>query len=106
MFAPRSTRAAALAMASAAILASIGVPSVAQAADPSHDKMMQMPKSYSEFIKMDPVECMKMIDHDNKGYVTKKEYMRFHEAFFKSMAKKNADRVTREEWLGEIHSAP
>ena len=106
MIALRSTRAAVFAMASAAMIASISVPFVAQAAEPTHDKMMQTPKSYAEFMKMDPVECMKMIDHDNKGYVTKKEYMRFHEAFFKNMAKKNADRVTREEWLGRIHSSP
>ncbi len=104
MFAPRhTTRAAALAMASAAMIASISFPFMARAAEHSHDKM---PKSYGELMKMDPVECMKMIDHDNKGYVTKEEYMRFHEAFFKNMAKKNADRVTREEWLGQIHSAP
>ncbi len=107
MFALRpTTRAAALAMASAAMLASISFPFVAEAAETSHDKMMQTPRSYSEFLKMDPVECMKMIDHEHKGYVTKEEYMRFHEAFFKSMAKKNADRVTREEWLGQMQTLP
>src|SRR3972149_5086091 len=106
MIALRSTRAAVFAMASAAMIASISVPFVAQAAEPTHDKMMQTPKSYAEFMKMDPVECMKMIDHDNKGYVTKEEYMRFHEAFFKNMAKKNADRVTREEWLGRHGDSP
>ena len=106
MVALRSTRAAVFAMASAAMIASITVPFVAQAAEPTHDKMMQTPKSYGELMKMDPAECMKMIDHDNKGYVTKEEYMRFHETFFKDMAKKNADRVTREEWLGQIHSSP
>ncbi len=104
MFAQRLTRPVALALV---LAASIGFPLAAQAADSTHDKMMmQTPKSYAEFMKMSPEECMKMIDHDNKGYVTKEEYMRFHEAFFKNMAKKNAERISREEWIGQIHSSP
>ncbi len=110
MFALRSTRAAALAMASAAMLASITVPFVAQAAEPTHDKMMQTPKSYAEFMKMDPAECMKMIDHDNKGYVTKEEYMRFHEAFWPrrtptgSPGKSGWARSTHTRKLGQLSS--
>jgi hypothetical protein len=104
-----TTRAFALAMvtASAAVLASISFPLATSAAETTHDKMMmKTPSSYAELMKMDPEECLKMMDHDNKGYVTKKEYMRFHEALFKKMAKAKADRVTREEWLGQIHSSP
>jgi hypothetical protein len=94
-----------MAIAGAALFASISVPIVAQAAQES-SREIETPSSYAEFMKMDPAECMKMMDHNNKGYVTHKEYMKFHETFFKKMAKKNADRVTREEWLAEIHGSP
>ena len=108
VFAPRHpNRTGVLATTFGVALIAVLFPLAAGAAEPSHDKMtMEMPKSYGEFMKMDPAECMAMVDHDHDGSVSKAEYMKFHEAFFKKMAKKNPDRITREEWLGQIHSSP
>ena len=108
MFALRhSTRASALATAFAvALVASIAFPVAARAAEPTHDKMMKMPSSGAEFMKMDPAECMMMMDHNHDSKVTKKEYMKFQEELFKKMAKKDPNSFTREEWLGQVHTSP
>lgn len=59
---------------------------------------MNMPKSWTELMKMDPEECMKMMDHGNKGYITKKEFMKFQEDLWKSMDRNRDQKVSRDEW--------
>lgn len=103
MFCPRSVaRTASAAMFAVAVLF-VSLPAPAQAAEPSHDKKMKM--TYGEFMKMDPAECMKMMDPTHKGYVTKQEFMKFQEKLFNNIPKKAADRVTEEEWLNQIHTS-
>ncbi len=104
MFSLRSAArtASAVVFAVAVLFASLPIP--AQAAEASHDKKMKM--TYGEFMKMDPAECMKMMDPAHKGFVTKKEFMKFQEKLFDNIPKKNADRVTEEEWLNQIHTGP
>ncbi len=94
----------AFAMATMAIvIASIGFPSTARAADVAQDKM---PASYAAMMKMKPMDVMHMMDKGNKGYVTKDEYMKFHEAMFDKMDKNKDAQLAREEWLGQAHSLP
>lgn len=94
-----------LVLASAILIASLGLPARVAAAEPSHDKMMNK-MTPAEFMKMDPEECMKMMDHAHKGFVTKKEFLKFQEKLFDNIPKQNPDRVTNEEWLNQIHSSP
>jgi Ca2+-binding EF-hand superfamily protein len=50
--------------------------------------------------KMKPMEIMHMMDEGNKGYVTKEEFMKFHEAVFAKMDKDHDGRLSTAEWLG------
>jgi hypothetical protein len=50
--------------------------------------------------KMKPMEIMHMMDAGNKGYVTKEEFMKFHEAMFAKMDKDHDGRLSTSEWLG------
>lgn len=108
MLAPRNIAGAlAKAAASTALVVSIGFATTPRAAETTHEKMHEkMPSSGAEFMKMDPAECWMMMDHDHNGKVSKKEYMKFQEDLFKKMAKKDQNSLTREEWLGQIHSSP
>lgn len=56
--------------------------------------------------KMSPAQQMKMMDKDNKGYVTKEEFMRFQEQLWNNVSKSSSDRITEQEWLNQIHSGP
>lgn len=76
----------------------------AYAADTSKDDPKKM--TYAEFMKMDPAECMKMMDTAHKGYVTKKEFLKFQEQLFNNIPKKTPDRVTQEEWDRQYHTGP
>jgi hypothetical protein len=55
--------------------------------------------TYSDMAKMSPSDQMKMMDKDNKGYVTKEEFLRFHEQMWNSMDRNQDGRATREEWF-------
>jgi Ca2+-binding EF-hand superfamily protein len=57
-----------------------------------------MPTSMAQLMKMDPVDCMKMMDKDNKGYVTKKEFMNFQDELWKRMDKNHDGKVTTPEF--------
>lgn len=85
-----------------AVLASFGVAPSARAAEFAQD----FPKSYSDFVKMKPMEIMKMMDKDKKGHVTKEEFMKFHEAMFDKMDKNKDGVLSREEWIGQIQTSP
>ncbi len=84
------------------VLASLGIALTARAAEFAQD----FPKSYSDFVKMKPMEIMKMMDKDKRGYVTKEEFMKFHEQMFDKMDKNKDGVLSREEWIGQIHSSP
>jgi len=93
---------AALAAALIAVLATIPD---AQAADTSQD---MMPASYGSLMKMKPKSVMHMMDPDKKGYVTKSDYMKFHEQMFEKMDKNHDDKLTEEEFIGagRTHAGP
>ena len=101
MIASRSTtRVTALALA---VVASMSLARTAEAADVSYDKM---PASYGALMKMKPMDMMHMMDPDKKGFVAKEQFMKFHEAMFDKMDKDKDAKLSREEWLGQIHSTP
>jgi hypothetical protein len=85
----------ALGLAGALLFISVSLPGPARAADTSSD---QMKMTYSQFAKMDPMKAMKMMDRDDKGYVTREEFLKFQEKLFNNIPKQNPDRVTMEEW--------
>lgn len=105
MFTVRPVRAAALALSlsAAALVAAVGLPRPALAADASQDKM---PASYAALMKMKPMDVMHMMDTEKKGFVTKEQFMKFHESMFDKMDKDKDGQLSREEWLGKIHSSP
>jgi len=88
----------ALMLAGASLLIAVGLPESAQAADVSFDKVTM---TYSQFGKMDPSKAMKAMDPDNKGYVTKEEFLKFQEKLFDNIAKQDPDRITMKEWQNQ-----
>ena len=58
------------------------------------------PGNYDFFLTMKPMAIMHMMDKGNKGFVTKAEYMKFHEEMWKRMDKNSDSKVSVEEWLG------
>jgi len=93
---------AALAAALIAVLAAI--PN-ARAADTSQD---MMPASFGSLMKMKPKDVMHLMDPDKKGYVTKSDYMKFHEKMFEKMDKNHDDQLSEEEFIGagKAHAGP
>ena len=91
---------AALAAALVAVLATI--PS-ALAADTSQD---MMPAGYSSLMKMKPMEVMHMMDPDKKGFVTKSDFMKFHERMFEKMDKNHDDKLSEAEFVERTHTGP
>ncbi len=79
---------------SAALVAIACVPTFAYAADAKY------PSNWSEFLRMQAMPAMHMMDSDKKGYVTKEEFMKFQEEFFSRMDKDHDGKVTGEEWVG------
>jgi len=79
----------------ASLFISVSLPAPAQASEASYDKMKM---TFAQFAKMDPAKGMKMMDSDNKGYVTKEEFLKFQEKLFSNIPKQSPDRVTMEEW--------
>ena len=92
----------AVVMTVAGLTISAGYPLSPAAAEFAQD----FPKSYSTFVKMKPMELMHMMDPDKKGYVTKDDFMKFHQAMFDKMDKDKDGKLSREEWIGQIHTAP
>ena len=91
---------AALAAALVAVLATI--PN-AHAADTSQD---MMPAGYGSLMKMKPVQVMHMMDPDKKGYVTKSDFMKFHERMFEKMDKNHDDKLSEAEFVERTHAGP
>jgi hypothetical protein len=91
MFTMRAGRAAKL----LALLAVVAVVPAARAADVSFDKV---PANYTMLMKMDPMDVMHAMDPDKKGYVTKKDYMKFHEMMFEKMDKNHDGKLDASEF--------
>ena len=87
----------ALLVVTAGAVGTVGYPGAARAAEFAQD----FPKSYSAFMKKKPMEIMHMMDPDQKGFVTKEEFMKFHEELFERMDKDKDGKLTRDEWMGE-----
>jgi hypothetical protein len=85
-----------------ALFFSVGLPGFARAADTSFDKSTM---TYSQFAKMEPMAAMKMMDPDNKGYVTREEFLRLQAKLFDNIPKQNRDRVTMQEWRSQAENA-
>jgi Ca2+-binding EF-hand superfamily protein len=72
---------------------------VSAAEDAKHQEHMgKMPTSMAQLMKMDPEECMKMMDKEHKGHVTKKEFMKFQEELWQRMDKNRDGKVTTPEF--------
>jgi Ca2+-binding EF-hand superfamily protein len=71
-------------------------PLTVSAAEPAKQDQhtYKMPSSMGQLMKMDPVQCFKMMDRDQKGYVTKEDFMKFQEELWKRMDKQQAGKVT------------
>ena len=91
---------AALASALVAVMAII--PN-AHAADTSQD---MMPAGYNSLMKMKPMEVMHLMDPDKKGYVTKSDFMKFHERMFEKMDKNHDDKLSEAEFVERTHTGP
>jgi hypothetical protein len=77
----------------AALVASLAL--TAQAGDTGQDKV---PGNYGAMMKMKPMDVMHMMDPGKQGYVTRDQYMKFHEAMFDKMDKDKDGQVTEKEW--------
>ncbi len=85
--------------AAAALLASTALAPVARAGDASLDRD-NVPGSYTAYLKMKPMSVMHMMDMDKKGFVTKDDFMKFHEIMFQKMDKNADGKLDRAEWAG------
>jgi len=68
-------------LAAAALVVMTTIPN-AHASDVSYD---QMPPSYYALMKMKPAEVMHVMDPDKKGYVSKEDFMKFHQKMAENM---------------------
>lgn len=94
MLASRYVRSTLIAV-SLALSAAAFRPSPARAADTA-----KSPTNFQEFFRLQAMPAMHMMDADDKGYVTKEEFMKFMEDLFNRMDKDHSGKVTVEEWLG------
>jgi len=100
MFARRITRTVLLSvtMSAAVVALAFFPPTVRAAEDAKHQDMGKKPTSMAQLMKMDPEECMKMMDKEHKGHVTKKDFMKFQEELWQKMDKNRDNRVDRAEF--------
>jgi len=89
----RRTAAAAAALASLAL-----VPGAALAAEEM--RTGGPPAQYVEYLNMKEMQAMHMMDTGDKGFVTKDEFVRFHDELFDRMDKDHDGKVTSTEWMG------
>jgi hypothetical protein len=75
----------------------------ARAGDVSFDKV---PPNYTMLMKMKPMDVMHAMDPDKKGYVTKEDYMKFHEMMFQKMDKNHDNRLDEDEFLQGTRREP
>ena len=97
MFTRRITRTVLFSMTMSAAVAALTLCplTVSAAGGTQQDQQPQkMPSSMGQLMKMDPAQCFKMMDKDQKGYVTKQDFMRFQEELWKRMDKDQNGKVT------------
>ena len=101
MFARRITHTVLLSAAMSAAIVALTFPLTVRAAeDAKHqDHTGKMPSSMAQLMKMDPEECMKLMDKEHKGHVTKKEFMKFQEELWQKMDKNRDGQADREEFV-------
>jgi len=85
-------------LAAAALLVAIAATPAARAATPT---TTDEARSWAQLAKMKPMEVMHMIDTDNKGYVSREEFLKFQEQLFDKMDKDHDGNVTASEWMGK-----
>jgi len=84
-------------LAAAALLAITFAP-VTRAATPATTDEV---RSYAAMMKMKPMEVMHMIDSDKKGYVTREEFMKFHDEIFQKLDRDHDGKLNAKEWMGK-----
>jgi hypothetical protein len=92
----RSSRLAVRAASAAALLFALAGATSARAADAKQEE--RMPRSYAAIAKMKPTEVMHLMDQGNKGYVTREEFMKFHEQLFQQLDRDRNSRITEPEF--------
>src|SRR6267142_5383621 len=85
-------------LAAAALLVAIAATPAARAATPT---TTDEARSWAQLAKMKPMEVMHMIDTENKGYVTREEFMKFQEQLFDKMDADHDGKVVAPEWMGK-----
>lgn len=100
MVARRITHAAVLSAVSAVVVALTLGPITARAAEGAkrQDDTGKMPSSMAQLMNMDPEQCMKMMDKEHDGHVTKKEFMSFQEMLWEKMDRNRDGRADRAEF--------
>jgi hypothetical protein len=92
------TRKIGRAVAGAALVASVAFAPAVRAAEgetkSSAPSAQKMPSTPYRMYKTDPMQMYKMMDADNKGYVTKEEFMKFQEQLFDKWDKAKQGRLT------------
>jgi Ca2+-binding EF-hand superfamily protein len=83
-------------------------PGSAMAFDPSRDDYSpdDMPSSVFAMKQMKPMDLMHQMDANKDGFVTKAEFMKYLESFYARMDRDHDGKVTSEEWLKNVWTAP
>lgn len=83
-------------------LAALAAPAASRAGDAS----MEVPRSYRALMKMKAIEVMHMMDPGKTGFVTKADYMAFHEAMYEKMDRNKDGKLSKSEWLDRSEDKP
>ena len=97
MFTRRITRAVLFSMTMSAAVAALTLCPLtvsAEEAGKQDQHTYKMPSSMGQLMKMDPAQCFKMMDKDQKGYVTKQDFMQFQQELWKRMDKQQNGKVS------------
>ncbi len=84
--------------AAAVLFAAVAAAPVARAATPT---TTDEARSWAQLAKMKPMEVMHMIDTENKGYLTREEFMKFQEQLFDKMDTDHDGKIVAPEWMGK-----
>jgi hypothetical protein len=95
-----------LVLAGAVAWAAIAPATAAAAEEPTEAEYPNVKMTPAQVQKMTPAQTIKMMDPDNKGYVTKEEFLKFQEQLWKNIQKSDPNKVTDQEWLHQIHTGP
>lgn len=87
------------------VAALVGLTSYASSAAAA-DTSQEMPMSFAAMMKMDPVAVFHMMDRDKKGYVTRDDFMKFHQVMFDRMDKNKDGKLTEDEFIARTHTGP